>query len=213
MRAPRDVVLVPGLWMPGIAMGLLAARLAREGYAPRLFGYRGRSPFEANVERLARHAREVFAGRPAHYVGHSLGGLLVLEMLNRNPDVEAASAVLLGAPVRGCLAGRRLARAHAGRWMLGASAPLWSDEREARWLRQAPLGVVAGTLPLGLGRALGALPGANDGVVRLEETTVEGMTERALVPLGHSAIIASGRVARLVSAFLAAGTFRDAGAT
>src|ERR1044072_344026 len=28
----RDVVLAPGLWMPGAAMTLLAARLARAGY-------------------------------------------------------------------------------------------------------------------------------------------------------------------------------------
>jgi pimeloyl-ACP methyl ester carboxylesterase len=213
VRAPRDIVLVPGLWMPGIAMGLLAARLARASYAPHLFAYRGRGPLEANVERLARYALEACAGRPAHFVGHSLGGLLVLETLNRKPEIALASAVLLAAPVRGCLAGRRFARAHAGRWMLGASAPLWSDEREARWRRNAPLGVVAGTRPIGLGRAFGPLPGPNDGVVRLEETTVEGMTERALVHLGHSAIIASGRVARLVASFLATGSFQSADAT
>lgn len=212
-RATRDIVVVPGLWMPGIVMGVLAARLARAGYVTHLFSYSGRGPLEANVERLARYARQIGSGQAAHFVGHSLGGLLVLETLNRKPDVALASAVLLAAPVRGCLAGRRLARAHAGRWMLGASVALWAEPREARWQRGAPLGVVAGTRPIGLGRALGPLPGPNDGVVRLEETAVEGMTERALVPLGHSAIIASGRVARLVSAFLAEGSFGNAGVT
>lgn len=212
-RMTRDIVLVPGLWMPGIVMGLLAARIARAGFVTHLFAYSGRGPLEANVERLARYARQVVSGRPAHFVGHSLGGLLVLETLNRKSDVEVASAVLLAAPVRGCLAGRRLARAHAGRWMLGASVPLWVEAREARWHREVPIGIIAGTRPIGLGRALGPLPGPNDGVVRLEETTVDGMTERALVPLGHSAIIASGRVARLVVSFLADGSFREGDAT
>lgn len=211
--APRDVVLVPGLWVPGIVMGLLAARLARAGYVTHLFGYSGRGPLEANVERLARYVRGIRPGRPVHFVGHSLGGLLVLETLNRKRDIRPASVVLLAAPVRGCLAGRRLARAHAGRWMLGASVALWAEAREACWRRDAPLGVVAGTRALGLGRALGPLAGPNDGVVRLEETTVEGMTERAVVPVAHSAVIASGRVARLVCAFLADGSFAAAGAT
>ena len=197
----RGVVLAPGLWMPGAAMALLRARLARGGFAARVFEYRGRGPFEANVEGLARFARGA-----SLFVGHSLGGVLMLEMLNRHPEIEAAAVVLLGAPVRGCLSGRRLGCASVGRWMLGECRPLW-DERPARWMRGAPLGVVAGTRPVGLGRAFGALPGANDGVVRVDETAVEGMTDQALVRHGHSMLIFSGQVGALVARFLASGRF------
>lgn len=202
----REVVLAPGLWMPATAMTVLAARLARAGYSPHIFAYRGRSPFDANVARFARWIRKTLGGRPAHFVGHSLGGVLVLETLNAHPEVEAASVVLLGAPVRGCLAGRRLGAARVGRWMMGACGALWT-EREARWRGGAPLGVVAGTLPLGLGRVLGRLPDVNDGVVRLEETEVAGMTARALVPQGHSMLIVSGAVGRLIERFFASGKF------
>jgi pimeloyl-ACP methyl ester carboxylesterase len=199
-------VLVPGLWMPGAAMLLMAARLSRRGYAPRIFAYRGRSPLEANVERLARFVRESLDGRAAHFVGHSLGGVLILETLNRNPHVAAASATLIGAPVRGCFAGRRLGTAGVGRWMMGACRPLW-NERGASWNRALPLGVVAGTAPFGLGRALGRLPKPNDGVVCVAETGVDGMAAQALVPLGHSWLIVSGRVQRLVERFMSSGSF------
>ena len=202
----RDVVLAPGLWMPAMAMTLLAARLARSGYVPHVFGYRGRSPFDGNAGRFARFAHETLAGRPAHFIGHSLGGVLVLQTLNTHSELPVASAVLLAAPVRGCLAGRKLASARVGRWMMGACGELW-PEREATWKRTAPLGIIAGTLPVSLGRALGALPGPNDGVVRVEETTVEGMTARALVPLGHSLLIVSGAVGALVERFMSAGRF------
>lgn len=202
----RTVVLVPGLWMPGMAMGLLAARLTRRGYAPRIFDYRGRSPFATNVERLARFARDALGGEPAHFVGHSLGGILVLEALNRHPELAVASAVLIGAPVRGNAAGRRFAQLRLGRWMMGGAEPAWA-ERAASWQRAAPLGVIAGTLALGLGRTLGTVPGANDGVVSVAETAVDGMSGRALVPLSHSALVVSGRVARLVEGFLAQGRF------
>lgn len=202
----HEVVLTPGLWVPSAAMALLAARLGRAGYATHVFAYRGRSPFEANVERFARFARDTLGGRLAHFVGHSLGGVLVLDMLNLHPDVALASAVLLGAPVRGCVAGRRLGGARVGRWMMGACGPLW-EERPARWERAAPLGVIAGTLPLGLGRALGRMPCINDGVVCVDETTVEGMTAQALVPCGHSMLVVSGAVGALVQRFLASGRF------
>ncbi len=202
----RDVVLVPGLWMPGAVMTLLASRLTRGGYSTRVFAYRGRSPLEANIERLRRFVRETLGPRPAHFVGHSLGGLVIFEMLARHAELTAASAVFIGTPVRGCYAGRRFGLAAVGRWMMGASRPLW-EERPAIWRRAEPLGVIAGTLGIGLGRALGRLPGPSDGVVRVAETTVEGMRARALVPVGHSALIVSRRVALLVERFLAEGRF------
>jgi hypothetical protein len=90
--------------------------------------------------------------------------------------------------------------------MMGACGEV-CQEREARWNRRAPLGVVAGTLPLGLGRALGRLPGVNDGVVCVEETEVDGMTARMHVPLGHSLLIVSGTVGAMIQRFLASGSF------
>ena len=197
----KQVVLVPGLWMPGVLMAFFAARLAGKGYRVRVFRYFGRRPYEGNVDGLAR-----FAPQPACFVGHSLGGVLTLDMLNRHPQVQASAVVLLGAPVRGCFAGRRFGERGLGRWMMGATRPLW-DERPARWQRAVPLGVVAGTLSVGLGRALGALPGPNDGVVRVDETTIDGMTERTLVSYGHSMLIFSERVVTLVDRFLRAATF------
>jgi pimeloyl-ACP methyl ester carboxylesterase len=206
MSDTPEVVLAPGLWMPGAAMALLGARFMRAGYTPHVFTYRGRSPLEGNVARLARFSRQALAGRPAHFVGHSLGGVLVLDTLNAHPDIGVASVILLGAPVRGCMAGRRLGSARVGRWMMGGCGELW-QEREAAWKREAPLGVIAGIMPLGLGRALGRLPGQNDGVVRVDETRVEGMSAQALVPVGHSMLIASGSVFRRLERFMQAGRF------
>ncbi|HEX7054217.1 MAG TPA: hypothetical protein VF211_09855 [Burkholderiales bacterium] len=200
-RVPQDVVLVPGLWVPAATMALLAARLRRAGFAPRTFAYHGRAPLSLNIERLAE-----FAGRGApHFVGQSLGGVLIFDMLNARGDVPAGRVVLLGAPVRGSLAGRRLARHAIGRWMLGGSAERW-QEREAAWRRSEPLGVVAGTAPLGLGRLLGRLPGENDGVVRVEEAALPGAA-LALVAQGHSPMAISSRVAELVARFLREGRF------
>jgi pimeloyl-ACP methyl ester carboxylesterase len=192
------VVLAGGLWMPGMAMALLGARLRRHGYSTHVFHYSGRASLEGNVERLVQHSR---AHGRVHLVGHSLGGVLVFDALDRHPELEVATAVLIGAPVRGCLAGRRLAVSRFGRWMMGATVPRW-DERDASWRRTEPLGIIAGTLPIGLGWMTGRLPGWSDGVVRVEETLVHGMAQQVMVPLGHSFLIASGRVAGLVERFL-----------
>ena len=127
--------------------------------------------------------------------------------LNLRPPVAAGRAVLLGTPARGCYAGRRIARYPAGRWFLGESEDLWREGRAVHWMRPEALGVIAGTLPFGLGRVFGPLPGVNDGVVGLEETAVEGMTERVVLPVGHSQMLFSAKVGAQVAAFLVHGKF------
>jgi hypothetical protein len=200
----EEVVLVPGLWVPAVAMEVLAARLRRAGFAPRIFGYYGRGPIERNVERLAEFALRS-RGAPPHFVGQSLGGVLVFDMLSARTDVRAGRVVLLGAPVRGSLSGRRLGGHAIGRWLLGGCALRW-QERPAVWRRPEPLGVVAGTAPLGLGRLLGRFGGAHDGVVTVDETAAGG-AQQIRVSEGHSALPFSSSVAALVQRFLREGRF------
>lgn len=200
----KEVILVHGLWVPGLAMKPLAARLERAGFRCHTFSFTGTvRPLQANADRLARFAHEI---GPVHFVGHSLGGLVVMEAFARHPDMAAGRVVLLGTSARGNFAGRRFALHAVGRWMLGESLPLWR-EREARWARAERLGVIAGTRPLGLGVLLGRLAGPNDGVVSVEETTIEGMSERILLPVGHSAMLVSAKVAAQVGGFLSDGKF------
>ena len=200
----REVILAHGLWVPGFVMQPLASRLERAGFRCHTFSFPGTArPLQANAERLARFAHAI---GPAHFVGHSLGGLVVLEAFARHPDMAAGRIVLLGTSARGNFAGRRLARHAAGRWLLGASEPLWR-ERDAHWTRSERLGVIAGIRPIGLGMLLGRLAGPNDGVVTVEETTIDGMSERISLPVGHSQMLISGRVADQISAFLDHGRF------
>ena len=200
MSGVREAILVHGLWMPAAVMAPLAARLQSAGFRCHLFGYPSRErPLDAHAERLARFAGGI---GQAHFVGHSLGGVLVLHALERHRAIAAGNVVLLGAPVRGNVAGRRLGRHGWGRWMLGTTHFLWQETRTARWTRPEPLGVVAGSLSLGLGRLFGALPGANDGVVRVAETAVEGMRERIVLRVSHAAMLLSARAAQQTIHFL-----------
>jgi pimeloyl-ACP methyl ester carboxylesterase len=202
----REVVLVPGLWMPSAFLVPFAARLSRKGFATHRFGYHGRRPLDHGADTLARRVRERLGGRALHFIGHSLGGLLILAMLERHPELACASVLLLGSPTRGCLAGRRFGEHAFGRWMMGESAAQWT-ERRARWTRTAPLGVIAGNIPIGMARTFGPLPGESDGVVRVEETEIEGATARAVLPLGHSMLVLSPRVTTLAERFLRTGSF------
>ena len=202
---PAKVVLVNGLWTPALVMGSIGRRLLLDGYEPCYFHYRGRDDFERNADSLARHVGQL--GAHVHCVGHSLGGLLLLRALSALGGLPIGRTVFIASPVRGAESARRLARLPMGTWLLGRSARALSEGVEARWRRAEPLGLIVGTSQLGLGRLLGPLEGANDGVVREEETRVEGSAATLRVASSHTPMLFSRQVAAAIGRFLEGGRF------
>jgi pimeloyl-ACP methyl ester carboxylesterase len=202
----QAVILVHGLWMGGWAMQGLRLLLSRRGYAATAFGYRSIAQnLDEHALRLAAHVAGL--REPAvHLVGHSLGGLVILRYLRTYGEQRIGRIVLLGTPVRTCMAGLRLASMAAAERLLGTSRDIWRGLPDD-YRPQCELGVIAGSRPWGLGRLVMRLPGTNDGVVRLEETEVPGMRDRIVLPVSHSGMLVSARVAREVAAFLERAAF------
>jgi pimeloyl-ACP methyl ester carboxylesterase len=200
------VILVHGLWMGGWAMQGLRLLLSRRGYAATAFDYH--SMAQGLDEHARRLAARIAQSREAavHLVGHSLGGLVILRYLRTHGEQRVGRIVLLAPPVRACMAGLRLESMAAGERLLGSSRDILRSLPED-YRPQHELGVIAGSRPWGLGSLVLRLPGTNDGVVRLEETEVAGMRERIVLPVSHSGMLASARVAREVAAFLERGAF------
>ena len=199
-------MLVHGLWMGGWVMQGLRLRLARRGYAARTFAYPSMAQsLDEHALRLA--ARIAEQQEPViHLVGHSLGGLVILRCLRNHGERRIGRVVLIGTPVRACMAGRRMEHLVTGKRLLGASRDIWRSLPEV-FRPRCELGVIAGSRPWGLGRVLMRLPGTNDGVVRLEETEAAGMRDRVVLPLSHSGMLVSAQVAREVAVFLERGAF------
>ena len=200
------VILVHGLWLGAWAMQGLRLLLSRRGYAAEALDYRSMAQgLDEHASRLA--AGIAGLGEPVmHLVGHSLGGLVILRYLRTYGEQRIGRVVLLGAPVRACMAAQCLENMAAGERLLGASRNIWRSLPES-YRPQRELGVIAGSSPWGVARLVLRLPGTNDGVVRLEETEVAGMRERIVRPVSHSGMLLSARVAREVAAFLERGAF------
>lgn len=204
----ETVVIVHGLWVHGLAMELMRRRVARCGYRALAFSYPSmRLTLSENADRLARYCRDL-AATPVHLVGHSLGGLVVLRMLERTPGVPARRIVLTGTPCAGSLAAQRLARLPGGRAALGRSVSEWyGSERRAPDARHE-IGVIAGRLPIGIGRIVAPdLPAPSDGVVSVAETRLPGMRDHVVLNVSHSGMLLSRAVVRQICAFLRDGRF------
>lgn len=199
----RRVVLLHGLWMPAGSMALVARRLEAQGFAPELFGYhtvRG-GPTET-VPRFAACLRK----DPAHVVAHSLGGLVALATLQHEPSLRVGRVVCLGSPLGGSAAASGFA-AHAwGQFALGSSAGLLRDGC-GPCAAGVEVGVVAGRMPVGLGRFFAGFSGDNDGTVAVEETRIRGLADHVTVRASHLGLLVSADAAHQAVAFLRTGRF------
>ena len=196
--------------MPGLELGLLRNRLAKQsGFYTRIFSYRSvMRALPENAHRLRRFIDDIEADT-VHLVGHSLGGVLALQMLNLFPTEKVGRIVCLGSPLVDSSAARNLARWRLGRKAIGHTfrggvleQPLISA------VGSREVGVIAGSTAIGLSRLIGhKLELPHDGAVTVRETRLPGVADHIVLPVNHMGLIFSSKVADQAAYFLRFGKF------
>lgn len=199
-----SVLLLHGIWNARAWVGPLAWRLRARGFQVDTFGYS--SVFGGPDVAVPQLLKRLQGSGPVSLVGHSLGGLVALEALRQQPDLPVERVVCLGSPLRGSGTARSLAE-HGWAMALGRSGELLLDGLPA-WEGRAQVGLIAGSVPHGLGSLLGAIGDASDGTVALDETRLPGLADHCVVAASHSGLVFSPEAARQTAAFLRDGRFR-----
>ena len=205
------VVFVHGLWLTGRESVLLKRRLAREfGFEVRTFRYPTVSASMAEItQRLERFVHDI--APPLHWVGHSLGGLVIHRFLEAQPHGGAGRCgrvVLLGTPALASRAALRAGRVRLLAALMGRCvAEELLIERPRRWSSPCPLGIIAGSRSMGFGRWFARFAEDNDGTIAVSETRLPGASEHLTLPVSHMGMLLSARVAQATGHFLREGHF------
>jgi len=204
--ARSEVILVHGLWFGSWAMASLARKLRADGFAVRRFDYSSTAgTLDAHSAQLLGFARQSSAQR-LHFVGHSLGGLVCLHMLNDGQDIPPGRLVLLGSPLAGSAIARRTGGIPGAEKLLGQiRTALQAGYGQLGSGRQT--GMIAGTRSIGLGMLLGGTGKPGDGTVTVDETRTRGLKDHLLLPVSHTGMLYSSEVARQAGCFLRTGSF------
>jgi uncharacterized protein (TIGR01244 family) len=213
-RAERDaVVLLHGLGRTPRSMAKLEEALSNDGYEVFNIGYPSR---EQSIEHLAVDLDAAIddccrgRDRYTHFVTHSMGGILLRYYLKVRPLDNIGRTVMLSPPNAGSelvdlLKQTPFFKNHIGpsREQLGTGP---DDLPKALGEVDFELGIVAGDRgvvpPLSW-----IIPGEDDGIVAVERTRVDGMSDFVVLPRAHSFIMSSDRVIGQTRAFLATGKF------
>ncbi len=205
------VVLLHGLGRSTLAMWRMEDRLESAGFRVESIGYRSltRTPAQIieTVERQIRACCEAVDGT-LHFVGHSLGGLLIRAYLQRHEVPQLGRVVLIGTPNQGT----EIVDRFRDRWWMRLAGPtalaLGTDEDSLPSTLEPPyypVGVIAGVS--GSGRNDAFLPGDDDGLVSVEAARLEGMTDFVIVDSSHSLMRYDDEVMEQTITFLRQGRF------
>ena len=207
------IVLLHGLGRNNTSMWLLASRLEDAGYYVRRVDYG--SLHQNPDEILAEISSQINQccqkhGQSVHFVGHSLGGLMVRAYLQHNQVNKLGRVVLLGTPNQGTEATDHFSNSWLMKILgptaktLGTDADSFPKSLEAPYY---PVGIIAGEISSQLNDPV--IPGKDDGLVSVEATKIDTMTDFIIIETGHSMMRYDREVADQTIEFIKNGVFKQ----
>ncbi len=209
----EQVILIHGFGRSNMAMWKLAGHLKAAGYVVHRVGY---GSFNRSIEEIQEEVFEQIETVRAeqngklHFVGHSLGGLLVRSYLGKAKVDNLGNVVIMGSPNKGT----PVVDKYKDSWWfsLAGSAALEMSTNGSGFLEklQTPyynLGVIAGNEEISGFEHI--LPGADDGLVPVESTKVDGMKDFIVIHTSHTMMRYNDDVAGQTIFFLKYGQFEN----
>lgn len=204
-----EVIIVHGLWFGSWAMASLARKLDKAGFQCRRFSY---ATTGAGLNEHATELREFVSQSSSHHIhfaAHSLGGLVTLRMLEIFDGIAPGRVVLIGSPLGGSVTAQKAGKIPGAEKLLGEIRPALN----AGYGKLPPnreTGMIAGTRGVGLGMLVGGVGGPGDGTVATAETRMDGLADHIELPVTHTGMLYSKKVAGQVAHFLRTGGFERA---
>jgi pimeloyl-ACP methyl ester carboxylesterase len=203
------IIIVHGLWMTGLELGVLQHRLRTEhGFEPSIFSYPSITGTMAEHVASLHSFVQTHKAERLHFIGHSLGGIVILKMLETYDDIPPGRVVCLASPMQGSCAVDGFARWPFARAALGAA--ICDDvlsTKQRIWDGRRDVGIIAGSLSIGIGRMFADFHEPSDGTLLVSETKLEGATDHIVMPVSHTGIVFSAEATTQVATFLKEGKF------
>lgn len=205
-----NVLLIHGILMNPLEMRFLGKQLQKAGFKVHYVFYQSVMKTARQNAQLVHRKIQKLNLPDLHLIGHSLGGVIIMHMLDQFDDLPNGRVVMLGSPVNGSWVAQKVQDWPVISPLLAKSMPsALSGENIPEWNSTRDWGMIAGSKNQGLGLFTGGLPGEGDGTVLIDETRHPMQKEHTTVNTSHTGLLFSKEVARLSTSFLNTGTFHS----
>jgi Alpha/beta hydrolase family len=209
------VVLLHGISRTSRSFHRMQAAIEENRFATLNLGYASRrKPLQALAEdihpAIARFAEDIEGS--IHFVGHSMGGLLIRAYLARHRPRRLGRVVMLGAPNSGSEIADRLKGFAAYRAWFGPAGLQLITKRDKDLDAilppiDYPVGIIAGNRSVDPISSTLLLPKPNDGRVSVENTRLDGMVDHIVIGASHPWLVRNAVAIEQSIAFLRDGRF------
>ena len=215
-RADHLVLLIHGLFRSKDSFRRLASALEEKGFEVEAVNYPStRKSIKEHADQLGRILEELEGYDEVSFVTHSLGGIVVRDLLARGgtwrKKITVRRMVMLGPPNRGSVIAELLQDWLPYRVLAGKAAmELTSEEMSKVPPPSCSFGIIAG----GTGTSRGynpALGGDNDGIVLVENTRLDSADDFLLLQCIHTLLMKHEEAIEATGRFLKQGKFRQGG--
>lgn len=213
----EHVILVHGLARSSSSMSRMQRGLEAAGYDPIAWSYPSRRRrLEGHINAFQEWlANSEFEG-PVHFIGHSLGGLIIRGALAQEPPVTVGRIIMIATPNRGAGIVSRYGRQPFSKFFFGLPMEdlhVNSESLINLGTPNAEIGIIAGVQPfhpfnpISYINLLHLSEAEHDGTVELDNTYLKGMTDNITVNAHHTFICDDHKVIEQSVHFLKHGKF------
>lgn len=212
-KTPKEVViLVHGHWGHPWVFLKIEKHLKRLGFDTHTHAYSSLRHSPMQVAQQLKARIDALDAPVVHLVGHSLGGVVILNCLAAFDDVPKGKVVNLGSPYLQSRAAIKLAARHRpssvlGRILIGKATDGALIQAVPQWRGQRPLAVLAGDDPKSVGVILRLMDSGkpHDGLIYVDETVVDNATAHRVFHASHTLMLFNDDVVESVGYFLQMG--------
>jgi len=212
------IIILHGIGRSSRMMSKMEAAMSSDAYNVVNLDY---PSTEMSIEDLADWIYEKIKplyslNHPIHFVGHSMGGILIRMIIQAHRPDNLGRVVMIGSPNQGSMVADFLQPyGFYKKWFGPAGQQIGTNHNGIHHRLPAvdyPCGVIAGDRSTDPFFSWFLLKGPNDGKVTVAHTKVRGMQAHVVVHVSHAGLARSKKVIALVKNFLREGEFFVSGA-
>ena len=208
------VVLLHGIARSSSNMSKLEKHFANKGFNVINIDYKSK---DYTLEILSEDVKKEISknvmdvDKKIHFIGHSMGGLVIRSILNKYRPVNLGRVVMLGTPNQGSEVADFFKNNFLYRNFFGpAGQQLTTDQSKVKNLLGTvdyELGIIAGDRSIDPISSV-ILKGKDDGKVRIKNTKTKGMTDHIVIHATHTMMMKNKSVINQTEHFITHGKFK-----